>query len=195
MIARPFASGRQPCISTTRLSAEAHRGIVSSTSRPRILFLAAYCLALGSCSDDWKRVQLPNGTAVTDVLLVDLYGPFDRSTLLRNSEDAYGEPRSSGSESKGNDHVFFKEYVGKHGRIRVYEEAYQSEAGWESAQWLEVYPGKLYLRDVIRKQYLADVGVANGNWKLSLMPSDRSWHLTLELNGEAITRIADLPRD
>ena len=54
--------------------------------------------------------------------------------------------------------MFYKEYVGKHGRIRVYDEAYESEEAWESAQWLEVYPGKLYLKDVINKifTYMVD---------------------------------------
>ncbi len=145
--------------------------------------------AINACRGDWQEVELRKGTSVADVISIDLYAPFDRSTLLGRPEVTYGEPRRFGTDKKG----YFKEYVGQHGRIRIYEETYDDGEGWESAQWLEMYPGKMYLREVVRSPYLRKVDVANGEWKLSLVPADGSWYLTLGLDGETVTRVADLP--
>ena len=169
--------------------------MIPKSSGLRILLLVVCCI--GSCvvvqsfGVKWEVVKLPVGTKLDDVLVTNLYEPFDRSTLLENASDAYGEPTDSGSEGTSKDRVYFREYVGRHGRIRVYDEAYGTEDDWVSKTWLELTPGALYLKDVIDRKYLSGIATPQGIWKMYLRPDDRSWSVTLELNRRAVTKVVD----
>ncbi len=140
----------------------------------------------------WETVEVPNGTTLNDVLTMDLYSPFNRQTLVDNPMDAYGGPADTGHEGSTNDQVNWYEFLGKHGRIRVYKEVYKLEYGWDDAQWLETFPGKLYLDDVIEQELLAGLEFPEKEWKLSLKSQDCSLYLIFELDGRAIRSIADM---
>lgn len=148
-------------------------------------------MILTACGDQEIVVEIPAGTPLKKVINIDIYAPFERTILLNDPETEYGQPKNGGSKSKGNHYVFFDEYVGKHGRIRIYNEAYQSERGWESNEWLEVFTGGLYLDDVIHHEYIKEIEIKEGRWKLYFRPQNRSWYLTLELEGKAVTKIID----
>ena len=171
----------------------------SSISMSRNWRIIASCIAVGiivaywfGTKETWETVELPAGE-IADVFAIDLYAPFSRSVLLDNADDAYGEPTNVGSDSKGRDYVFWNEYEGKHGRIRVYTEAYESDEGWVDAKWLRVYPRELNLSDAIHEKCLSDIRLHDGKWKLSFIPLKRSWAITLVLEGTAISEISDHP--
>jgi len=147
----------------------------------RALVLAA--LFLISCSRNWKSVEIPAGKT-----------PKDRESLLHGAEEAYGRPRDSGTGGSKKDWVSWKEYVGKHGRIRVNDESYETEEGWATTQWIEIFPGGLYLDDIVRGEYLNNVSRKKGRWKLSIYPPQSPWCLTLELDGNAVVKINDIQR-
>ncbi len=89
----------------------------------RVLLFVACFLLLASCGQNWETVDVPQGTTMSQVLALDIYAPFRRAVLLRDPESTYGPSKDSGSEGEGSHHVFYSEYVGKHGRIRIYDEA------------------------------------------------------------------------
>jgi hypothetical protein len=68
--------------------------------------------------------------------------------------------------------------------------------GIDYADWLEVYPGRLYLHDVIKKEYLEKLPrqMPKGRWKLYIAPPEHPWHLTLDLDGNAVIRITDFSK-
>ena len=137
---------------------------------------------------------MPEDLKLNDVLLLNVFAPYEHNTLLDDSEKYYGEPAQIGNESKGKDYVNYKEYKGKYGRIKIYEENYESEEGWETANWLEVYPGAVYLEELVNRKYLEKIRRMEGKWKLSLSPKNKSWHLTIYLENHAITQLNYLPK-
>lgn len=156
--------------------------------------VAATTLALASCGGEpWEQIEVSNETLRADVLAIDLYAPLDREALLRDAERAYGSPKSAGSESQGTDYVWFKEYVSRVGRVRVYEEHYQTDDGMAGSQWLETYPGALYVEDLLRSAYASRLPHHSGAWKATFMPKDRSWYVTVAFDGRAVTKVSDLP--
>ncbi|MBK8247520.1 MAG: hypothetical protein IPK85_09010 [Gemmatimonadetes bacterium] len=123
----------------------------------------------------------------------DIYVPFDRATLLKDAELAYGPPASVGHNSESSSNTVFDEYIGAVGRVRIYDELVQTEEGIDGSKWLEVYPGALYVEDLVNAEYLAKVKRHEGDWKVSIRPKDLSWYLTLTLTGRVVTKIIDLP--
>jgi hypothetical protein len=149
--------------------------------------------AIASCGAPWETIEVPSGTPIMDVLALDLYAPFSRDALLTDPEGTYGPPQQFGSESKGKHYIWFKEYAARIGRVRVYQETYSTDEGRVSSDWLEVYPDSLALENLLRPSYAAHLRHHEKAWKISLRPPNRSWYLTITLNGRAVTQVSDLP--
>jgi hypothetical protein len=158
-------------------------------------FMAAAIIFFTGCEKRWQEIELSNDVTLESVLQLSYLEPFDRELLLRSAEKAYGEPRYSGSEGDNNEHVFFEEYVGVHGRVRIYSSEAASVEGWESSRWLEVRVSKLYLEDILKEEVYKKAKTMDGNWKLSVGPENGEWCLTMELEGRAVVKLAEMNRE
>lgn len=131
-------------------------------------------------------INVESGAKLDSVLVVPIFSPFDTNKLLDSPEDSYGDPTAMidlGERAWG------YEYVGSHGRVRSCEQSYEDETGWVTDRWIELYPGKLYLEDVVRPKYLDEIQIKEAQWNILVMPSDRIWSLMLTMDGRAITRV------
>jgi len=149
-------------------------------------------VVLTSCGGPSRNtIELPEGSFNEDFLKIsNLYAPYDVDKLIWEAEDAYGEPTDFRVVDSN---VSFAEYGGKYGRIRIYEEVYQEQRGSpEIHRWLELYPGKLYLKDVIQEKYLDQLDPGRGTWDVYIRPSSGNpWYMLLELDSNAITKIIE----
>ena len=159
----------------------------------RILLLSSFCVLLCSCSGNWRTIELPSSTKVQDVAYGTLFAPFTIDQLL-DPLSLDEEPVDTGSDSKGKDYVFWKEYRGHNGRIRVYDEHYETDYGWVDAQWIEIYPGQMYLGDVVNEEYLSGVSRHDDEWILSFTTTEHKWFLTLSLDGKVVQAVSYTPR-
>ena len=170
-------------------------------SAPRVLRVLVTVLPVifSSCGPSVEIIDVPAGSSVTDVLATNIYAPFDRETLLgghSKAEEAYGEPDDYRADKERD--ADYREYIAKHGRIRICEALVESRE-YETAhllRHLEFYPGKLYLADFIRPEYLPKVpdDTADSTWRFSVLPSDEAWVLTVEVDGRAVVKVIDSPR-
>jgi len=162
-----------------------------SKIKPMILIMfQAVCLnvLLGCNRIPSQSIRTEANKPVDAVLVVNPFSPYEYKKLLSNPVDSYGAAKHTGSEGVEGDYVYWNEYIGVHGRIRVYEETRNDgENGWSIGNWLILYPGKLYLEDVLSKEYLKTVRLKNGKWTLYVMNGENpTWFLTLTLNNAAI---------
>jgi len=137
-------------------------------------------------------IDVPENTRWNEIIEINIYSPFEREKLIKNAIESYGYPIMTRTSGDKKNNLTYDEYLGDYGRIRIYNEANDTEQGWEVNTWLEVSPGKLYLENVISKRYLKDIQYQNGNWKLSVSDPLRTWYFTFELEDNAITKISDI---
>jgi hypothetical protein len=115
---------------------------------PALLATLAAVWLLSCAREDWQVIDLAPGATVEDALAIDLYRPMLRAKLLDDPEAAYGPPKSNGRAGRAS---HFKEYVSEIGRIRVLDETWTAseEHGGGHQRWLEVFPGKVYVQDLL----------------------------------------------
>ena len=143
-----------------------------------------------------QTIELAEGLNPSDVLAMDVYSPFDREVMLGRGddlpEDLYGKPADSGSEGDGESWI---EYLTEHGRIRQYTSIYNDrDMGMTMIQWAEIYPGKLYIADVVKGEFLVGIELGENDWRLSIdcrSPSWRSKRIMINLDGRVVTRIKE----
>lgn len=156
----------------------------------RYLFLCAiFPVLLNCCSSKEGKGQVINvdsGTKLSSVLKTPIFSPFDVGKLLSdNPEDLYGDPDNILDLG---DRCWGYEYIGTHGRVRLCHEDFQDESGWTSAYWIVLYPGKLYINDVIKPEFLSGIVSQEGESGLLIMAGSKEWTLILEMDSNAITR-------
>lgn len=165
------------------------------------LRLALALSLLSSCSSRDIEFELPATTAIESVLALEPCAPFDCHTLLAGSaaEDAYGQPRDSGVDVNGRERTFWKEYAGKLGRVRVYVSV-SSDGDEDSrpSRWFEVYPGALYVTDLLREPYTIRDAPSDGAWTLNVHPARQPpawepWYLSVHAEGRAVRSIEYFP--
>jgi hypothetical protein len=139
-----------------------------------------------------EYISIPDSGSVTDVLAINPFTPYEYSIFMHDDpESHYGSPRETGHTTLGKrHHVEFSEWVGKYGRIRVSTEVMvDHETGWNSWEWIDIYTNGLYLSDVIKKSYLADISPVDGKWFLSIRRGDRRPLVIITLEGTAVLEI------
>jgi hypothetical protein len=140
-----------------------------------------------------EYISIPDSGSVTDVLAINPFTPYKYSIFMDDDpESHYGSPRETGDEQLGKrHHVSFKEWVGKYGRIRVsVEEFIDGRGDWVIDQWIKIYTNGLYLSDVIKESYLADISPVDGKWFLSIRRGDRRPLVIITLEGTAVLAIS-----
>lgn len=137
-----------------------------------------------------ESIKIEANNPVEAATTGNLFSPFEYKKLLSDPE-SYGVPKNTGSEGVESDRIRWREYVATHGRLRVYEETRnEGEHGWHTGNWINIYPGKLYLENVVSAKYLKNVKPKKGNWTLYIMNGEEpTWFLTLTLTDTAITEI------
>jgi hypothetical protein len=158
-----------------------------------VLIVIISITIVASCSKtSWQSIEVQEDTSWHEIIRFNLYTPFERNKLFSDAINSYGAPVMTGTSGDSKSNLTYDEYLGDYGRIRIYNEAADSENGWTFDTWLELNPGELYLEDVIPNQYLKDVQYQQGKWKLSISPPSRSWYFTFELEENAIIKISDM---
>ena len=131
-----------------------------------------------------ESLVVPAETRVTDVLTLDIYEPYERKILkdFYEVQDTYLDWADEGYENG----VSYLEYLGKHGRIRVNHES----SAEVDATWIELHPGKLYLKDIIVEKYLANVTKHDGEW-LIYVSTPEEHLLTITLDGKVVIEVSE----
>ena len=152
-------------------------------------FFSLLCLVLlTECGGEpWRSITVPAGTPIEAVLkLKNPYTPFNREMLLLETPEESTEFGDCGED------CFYHEFVGRHGRIRVYTALSEGVD-----VWLELLPSRLYLNDVVNPAYIKEFELSyedtRGSWKLSISPEDKLWYLTLELDNTAVVKLIEPP--
>ena len=152
-------------------------------------FTVLLFLALLFCSCNSKKGQVvyfDSGTTLDKATATELFTPFELEKFLGSSEEYYGSPKELVDLG---DRAWAEEYIGANGRVRSCHQSYKGEYGWTTDYWAELYPGKLYLDEVLRPEKIDSVAVPEGVWNLLLRPKDGAWDLMLSLDGRAVTKV------
>jgi hypothetical protein len=159
---------------------------------PVALALAVLLTVGGSCTADPREtIEVEEGLQIEDVLAIELYTPYERGDLLRNPEEVNGAPNSRGLTGD-RDQVAYSEYVGELGRIRVLFETWSNPYNGGAQTWLEVFPGALYLRELLKDRYLNGIPIRDDEWTLDIRSEDPRRYLVVQLDGDAVVHIADI---
>jgi hypothetical protein len=163
---------------------------MTTTSRTTA-FLFAVILGV-SCGTGHQSILLSESARIDSVLKPNLYAPLKREALFDDPVKSYGEPDASVVESTDpRDFVRYQEYRCDGGRVRVYTELIDNEEDSYAVTWLQFFPSRLYLEDILQPDVLRQVQQKTGIWKVTIAPDARSWYLSVELDGRAVTCITE----
>lgn len=158
------------------------------------LTFAAFFFSLFGCSERPQTIEINDAGSWADVLVPGLFSPYELDALIQEdiAELQYGFPKDSGGESGKSSRSWWYEYVGDNGRIRMTSVVSYGEGGDFSADLIDLYPGGLYLNDVIERRYLSKIEVdplKSGAWNVVLKGKQHSWFVLLDMDGRAVRRI------
>ena len=118
---------------------------------------------------------------------MNIYAPYERDHLMElgQAEKLYGPPTDYGEEQDG---VFFKEYKGEYGRIRIYKEIISAGPDQGVNVFLRFFPNTIYLSDLIELGPSVDKDEVK---RIYLTTADNSAWLTIIIDGKIVTEIAE----
>lgn len=139
--------------------------------------------------------EIKAGVPLSEVLLFDIYAPYDRSVLKTNPAETYGEPddSDSGFDKKESHSYSYLDYTCDLGAIRISNDSFFKPKGpADSIQTIEVFTDGIDVRQVIHEEYLDGFTPPNREWEMSLSPIDLAWSLVLKLEGYEVKCIIDM---
>ena len=156
-----------------------------------------WSLLIGGCvtwnilsKEHREDISLSDGGSFTDVLAIDPFTPLDSLVVMHGDMEAhYGSPSDTGTEIVGKTHFLgFEEYVGRYGRIRIWlEHGIDQYDNGIYNRWVTVFTSGLYLSDVLRPSFVADITPAEGTWFIDVRRRDDKTFLVITLEGQAVT--------
>lgn len=127
-------------------------------------------------------------TPIQSVKKMSLLGRLEPGVSQSEAEEIFGPPDQFVVEKKS---LSYAEYILPLGRIRVYENFFQTEYEAGYANWLLVYPNNISVDNYLIKQITKHIDVASRRTKIIyIMNFSKDEFLTIYLDGNQITKIA-----
>lgn len=140
-----------------------------------------------ACAKQHHQIQFTSANELYSKIKFNIYAPYVRDNLMNYSEleQMYGQPLATGIAQEG---VFFKEYEGLYGRVRIYQEIISQGPNQGADIIIRFFPKALILSDLIELDLPLNEYPSQ---RIYLRTKDRTAWFTIMLDGINVTDTAE----